>query len=69
MTLRPHPRVRVISWSKEMRLKRRHEVQIAQAPWCDGDEVPIARFTARSKAKAYAAVVREVLLNKGKGVV
>jgi len=68
MLNKPHPRVRVISWSKTMRLKRRHEVQIAHAPWCDGDEVPIARFGKRSEADEYAKLLRLVLPNGGKGV-
>lgn len=69
MMLKPHPRVRVLTWSPVMRLKRRHEVQIIETVRGDiEEEVAIARFATREAADEFAATLRDALPNKGKGI-
>lgn len=63
----PAPRVRVITWSKHMRLKRRFEVQLydgADRNGIDGTnaETPLARFKTRTEAERYAEQVRAFLM-------
>lgn len=71
--LRPTPRVRVLEWSKQMRLKRRFEVRVCSPDPFDHsfeveeeDEVcvPVARLTTRAAANAYAKELRQFLAGR-----
>ncbi len=64
----PSPRVKVITWSKSMKLKRRYEVRVVDggdrdelALGSSGDGVPFARFKEKGDAQAYADRLRSFL--------
>lgn len=61
----PSPRVRVITWSKQMRLRRRFEVRLIDggdgenlAMGSSAEGVPLARFARKEQAVIFARAVR-----------
>lgn len=58
--LKPKPKVKVITHSKETGMKRRHEVQIIEGRE-EGDEISIQRYENKEDAKTHADILREAI--------
>jgi hypothetical protein len=58
---KPKPRVKVILWSEQMKLKRPFEVQLISGPRDDQEEFAIQRYAKKEDAEAHATVLRDAL--------